>query len=567
MNCRFLERLTLRNAEARWIDLSGSHVPGLDADQLRTSGNVVFAREFRSDGEVSLVRAVIGGDLDFRGGTFEAPGGHALRAEGAQVAGAVLLADGFHANGLVTFVRARLGEFAATASTIVGSSHGALLLDAANINGRAWLAHGLRTTGEVRLIEARIGGALDLSDAFFESPKGYALSCDRIEVGDNLYLRRVRTKGAVRLHGAKVGGDISCTGAKLSNSGGHALTLDGAQVAGGIFLSEGFSTEGAVRINSATIGGSLFCIDCSINHQGGFAFICESSQIGVTLFFRRASVQTGISLGATVVGNLSDDAESWAAPLMLDGFRYDRIVAGPTSAQKRANWLRLQRAELAGLLFWPQPWDHAAKVLREMGHADEATKLSIAKQRELRKKGVIGGRPTSDVAWPARLKNLAANTAERRVHALYGAVAGYGYRKFQATSIAVMIVWLASGFAYRSGQDLMGPTNPLVFQRGQEWSCGVADGERRESWIRCPSLPPEHTTFDPFMYSADLILPFVNLQQDQDWAPIVTNSTGKPVAAGQRLRILMWLEILFGWGAVGYLVTLVTSAVGRPRAP
>jgi hypothetical protein len=65
------------------------------------------------------------------------------------------------------------------------------------------------------------------------------------------------------------------------------------------------------------------------------------------------------------------------------------------------------------------------------------------------------------------------------------------------------------------------------------------------------------------MYSADLILPFLDLQQERYWTPIVADRAGRPLGRGRLLRGLMWMEILFGWGVVGYLVSLIGNLASR----
>ncbi len=95
-------------------------------------------------------------------------------------------------------------------------------------------------------------------------------------------------------------------------------------------------------------------------------------------------------------------------------------------------------------------------------------------------------------------------------------------------------------------------------------TCGV-DGEVdfNHYWVRCPDMPPEYTSFDPLLYSLDLILPLVDLQQDSDWAPVITNSKGMALPLGWWARSLMWFEILFGWMASLTLVAVLGRLVDK----
>jgi hypothetical protein len=97
----------------------------------------------------------------------------------------------------------------------------------------------------------------------------------------------------------------------------------------------------------------------------------------------------------------------------------------------------------------------------------------------------------------------------------------------------------------------------------------------RGNWTTCPLLPYEYTTFSPYIYSLDLILPLVGLQQKTDWAPMVRRPCARsidlivadfciepaPAAAanaqpavpqaywpvGVAAWIVMWIEVLLGW--------------------
>jgi hypothetical protein len=76
-------------------------------------------------------------------------------------------------------------------------------------------------------------------------------------------------------------------------------------------------------------------------------------------------------------------------------------------------------------------------------------------------------------------------------------------------------------------------------------------------------VPAEYTTFNGFSYSLDLILPLVDLQQERDWAPVVVDEDNRYVLLGSLTRLLMWLEILFGWGMSLLLVAVLGNLVKK----
>ena len=64
------------------------------------------------------------------------------------------------------------------------------------------------------------------------------------------------------------------------------------------------------------------------------------------------------------------------------------------------------------------------------------------------------------------------------------------------------------------------------------------------NWVLNENLDGEYTTFNPFMYSLDVILPIVDLQVEKDWGQYVSLNNG---TLNDFTRWLMWFEILFGW--------------------
>lgn len=272
------------------------------------------------------------------------------------------------------------------------------------------------------------------------------------------------------------------------------------------------------------------------------------------LFLRDAKIEGEIVLSAAEVGSLvdGDDLSCWQdGRHSLDGFRYDRI-AGCTAAERRIAWLKLQWDDDLKKDFKPQPWEQLIKILREMGHPAEASEVAIAKQEQMRAAGLIKGRVRGPLHW------------------IYGALAGYGHRPLHAVGWMIT-VWLLCSVAFYGGRHagLMGPSDPLIHASAQWDNCG-APGEmdvmakQKPFWTSSGcTLPSEYTTLQPALYSLDLILPLVDLQQETDWSPIVSNEAGQPLWAGHALRVLMWFEILFGWSVSLMLVAVLGRLVEK----
>jgi hypothetical protein len=255
--------------------------------------------------------------------------------------------------------------------------------------------------------------------------------------------------------------------------------------------------------------------------------------------FHKLNVKDRVSLTYAKVGRLIDDIESLKGIVVLNGFVYDGFSGyAPTDAKNRLIWLDKQFKRHSGLNgekkdFKPQPWQQLQKVLHEMGHNEDARQVAIAFEDRLCKANLIG---QSDYHW------LIAWIYQQICcffHYLFGLLIGYGYRPLRFFLI-MLFVWLASGgfYFYAAYQGVFAPSNPLVFQNSDYDVC-KADNEKAKielakpdkatsppiqgagNWYLCEKLREEYTGFSPFMYSMDLILPLVDLQQEHDWSPMI----------------------------------------------
>src|SRR5262245_45454815 len=172
-DCFFEQQITLNDADAITIRLTGCHLPGLDGHALRTRGDLRLNHRFTATGEVNLVGASIRGNFECDGASFTNQGGIAFNADRLEVEGNVFWRAGFAAN------------------------------------------------GEVRLPGAHVGGNFECDGASFTDSGGrWALNADGMEVDGNLFCRGgFAAYGEVRLLGAHVGGNFECDGATFTNQG------------------------------------------------------------------------------------------------------------------------------------------------------------------------------------------------------------------------------------------------------------------------------------------------------------------------------------------------------------
>lgn len=499
------------------LNLNGSLAPGLMADQLQCKGSVFLKHGFTATEEIRLLGAQIHGNLECNGAQLDGKEGDALSVDHSIIKGSVFLSDGFTA------------------------------------------------TGEVRLLGAKIDGNLECNGAKLDGKDGDALSVDRSVIKGDVFLSDgFIATGSVRLLGVQIDGNLECIGAKLDGKNGYALSVDGAVIKGNVFLSDRFTATGEVRLVGTQIGGDLACKGGKLDGKKGAALSADGMTVTGSFFFcALAAPANGVRLSSAKVGQLIDDTASWGEQLILDGFVYEHLAGGAsTDVLTRLAWLDKQRpAHIGAQDFRPQPWKQLQKVLRAMGHTEDARQVAIAFEDRLRAADLIGQTPAN---WPAWKRSGYRHVA-KNMHALFKALIGYGYRPLRLGAW-MLAVWLLCAFVYWSAalQGVMAPSNPLVFQNMPQYeSC-------KTNWYLCEALPEEYTGFSPLAYSLDVLLPLVNLQQEQDWAPLIPTPKGTwhqeffgNWSFKHLVRLVLWFEILFGWVASLLLVAVVSGLTKR----
>lgn len=456
--------------------------------------------------------------------------------------------------------------------------------DDCSFAGNLALNSGCTVRTELRMARATIGRDLNLerlqlrSAEHSKTPLQRRVMADGARVsGDAILSGGLEAAGDVRLVGMRVAGDLRVSDARLSadigsdGERGEALNLDQIRVAGNVALDQGFAASGLVRMKQARIEGDLNCTGALFDSLGDMAWrgattlLMDRAKIGGTLALTRLKRPlAGASFADAQVGALSDDHGTWGERLVLDGFKYRRFSAtAPIDAPFRLSWLRSQEPTHLDQDFRPQPWRQLIGVLRRMQRPDVARDVAMEREAHLRRIGRVGIGLPRPWRWVPRLG-----------HRLLGAVLGYGHRPARLAA-ALVVLWLGCGGLYWAAAEngAIAPTNPAIFNDPRVASCragsSAADGV---NWTRCPELPPEYPTFQPFAYSLDLLLPFVDLQQSEQWTAV--SVAGRPSRVGESsvingwriaTRVLGWYEVLFGWFALLLFGALLTGAFERDR--
>jgi sRNA-binding regulator protein Hfq len=312
--CSFWDNLDLRSMEVSSLDLSGTWLPYVNLDHATVKGSITLSN-VRSTG-LQLCGARIGGNLECENAVFQNPAksdadwsGVAIDATNAKVDGAVLLRNGFVAEGAVRLFSATIGESLDCAGgkfsnlVLKDCSTSGVAFDAsyANVTGNVLLNGGFAAEGAVRVYGTQVGGGLDCENGTFRSPArqdiagtGIALEATDIKVSGAVSFRKGFTaEGQVRMYNAQIGGNLDCEAGSFRNpivpsmdDSGIALNLEGASVGRVIYLRRGFVAVGMVRIFTAKIAGTLDCEGGKFDNplvpgklQSGIALSIEGTKV------------------------------------------------------------------------------------------------------------------------------------------------------------------------------------------------------------------------------------------------------------------------------------------------
>jgi hypothetical protein len=421
---------------------------------------------------------------------------------------------------------------------------------------------GARITGELNLEGARCPRSLafvfcrieeapllrdaGIDNLFLGGSALPGLKADRLMTRGGVFLRDAKVTGEVRLLGAKLGGGLVCIGATLTaGKTGRALNADGLETGGSFFL-KGARVTGEVRLLGAKLGGDLVCEGATLTAgKTGDALNADRARIEGALFLRpdhagnKPVISGVLDLTGARIRAMVDRRDCWPKDLILNRCVYDGFGGrAPVDAESRIDWLGRQDPARWGDDFWPQPWEQCAKVLREMGHADDARRLLIEKERRQR------------AARRARLrKELLFEDAYWHGYwdRVLGATVRYGRQPLLAF-VWLFGFWLlgAAVFAIAFAQGAMKPNNAFIL-RSVEWAgCAGPAAAPHGSQLACFRAQAEarsYPAFNPYIYSIDTLLPVVDLEVQEHWLP----DAAAPSAMGRWARWYLWLQILAGW--------------------
>lgn len=512
-----------------------------------------------------------------------------------------------------------------------GSNTPGILAERITVSGPIILRHGFKSTETLNFRGAKIEGDVDLCGAHCEPTAGKEcmnLSSSIIRgnillsLGDLFPYEQVKSKyqkpsafkGTIKITNARIYGNVNFSHSRFKKGGKDSYAIDfynsiiegdcfidHTEICGGISLW-GVTIQGDIHLNGSTFKKHKSTENEKAEEEN---LIHDISADGIVvkgaiylhniMFIRRKNDKFYFSFNHAKAQTIADDMESWSDSIDIDGFHYETIskdrsrlqnrkrekdkkskTFGTCEAEHRIKWLAKHGSDFQPItnegprftLFDPQPWQQIREALRNMGHNEDARKISIALEEKLRETGRHGG-------------------LTRTVHIAYGLLTGYGYRPMRLMG-SMLIVWLGCAgfywFAALPPNDVFAPSNPLVFQHSTYQVCAPNRPKSRKemakppnqqkvvgagNWYLCSELREEYTGFSPLAYSLDVILPLVDLQQQKDWGPLIPTPQAHPWdefrERGMKhlTRIVIWFETLFGWLASLLLVAIVSGLTKR----
>jgi len=361
-----------------------------------------------------------------------------------------------------------------------------------------------------------------------------------------LLSEKFRCDGEFDLVSAQVGGHLSCNRAAFYNPVGHSLNAHSIHVIGGVFLNEGFTSQGEVSLVGASIGGQLVVQSASFSNDTGHAFAAQDMNVEQIFFWRKVTLDHGtVLLTGAHVDAIADDPESWPiGQVMMDGLTYERFTYSDASLEARLNWLNAHTSNE----FQPQPHQQLAKVFGEMGHRLDQGRVLMEMEGKLR------ANQREDMA---RLRRWRFGLWDWILRVF----TGYGYRPWRVSRLAAPLIIAVAFFGYviwHNGDFAPAQTPALMSQGWQTLAAGDRVANPAAEWSANDGPGRDYETFNPIIYAFDLVVPLVNLGQEDAWAP----STSRGLPGKIAHWVLPIVEVL-GWIITALGAAAVTGVIRR----
>lgn len=364
--CDIPEPIDLSHARLARVSLRGSRLTKLTAIETAIDGelNLCDVTPLGAPGEETLIAtfrgARIDGDLLARGAKFARAiesDEDALRLQGTEINGNLIMDGGFEAFGRVWMLNVRIaGTLSCEGAHLLNRSDTgeseAFNADGASI-GTVLMRAKFKAEGQVRFVGARIAQDFDLKDSVLKNESGVALTLGNAEIGGEVHADGAKLFGQIILQGARVGRNLDLRGVeithKVSGRGdGFGRAIDAASLrVGGAALFQGANIKGELMLADARIEGYLGFGGGRFLNAGGWAVRAPNVRVGGNLTlkieeggFAPHGMKTVIEGGAKFDRAQIDGALTW---LNLE-------LRGPGPEGAKGALLSLADARIAGPL-------------------------------------------------------------------------------------------------------------------------------------------------------------------------------------------------------------------------
>ncbi len=479
---RFIDATVGGSFECHGARIRNPEADALGCSRIEVGGSVLLIDAFSSQGEVKFSRADVGGNFDASNGTFVNRGGAALSCDNIHVTGDVLL-------GLKSDSSRSRRKIGANSTETTGASASDSSVDREN-GGEKKKAH-FKAEGEVDFAGARIEGDFDGEGGHFINPKRRSKTGEKSrECANALKLRRADIGGALRL------GENAHSFHPVIWGG---LDLRGAKVSDLIDAEKSWPRQ--------TVSAECFPTADEIDKA------YKKPRFIQQLYRQLRSFRIPSFSGKHPEKELS-------CYIYMDGFTYGHFGGGsPLDARLRRNWLLRQPKDNIYRNLKPQPFEQLIKVLRAMGHSQNATRIAVTRES-------LTGIETI-LSIPVLANVEAINYIYSRIwrylwwRPVIGWMFGYGYLWNRALYVAI-VYWLICGAFYDGLNEAkyisLNPTsmttemfaictknydgNDKTEHKDQRYTDSVQRG--------CPE-------FNALKFSAEAMLPLIGLGERRYW--------------------------------------------------
>lgn len=401
--------------------------------------------------------------------------------------------------------------------------------DNARFAGSVFLRNGFVSTGEISIPNVQIEGDLQICDARIENPGKSALFAVGIRVGASVYL-----------------GDYPLDDADTD------LIIDGSATFASASVDRDFYCKSvSFAAGDAVVGAGWDQSGSEGDHAIAWSMV--RADIGGVLYAKDINVVRGIvNWSGARVYRLNDDCNGDAStfPIRLDGFEY-RNFSQHTDISVRARLAWLDRRPM-DIGFSAQPYEHLASVMNKIGHRDDAHRVLMEKEKYLRRNNLA---QAALEPWAILRVPLLWT-----VNILLRTLTGYGYRPSFAVMWASLFICLLALFfqkTWHAGD--MAPNAPPVLI-SDDWISATREHPDNPAahWSSAGQAGQDYETFHAVAYATDLLVPIVNLGQEEAWAPSTSRSPW-----GWHGWWLRWFAKLIGWVLTALGAAALTGAVRR----